>query len=259
MKRFENKVVLVTGSCQNTGLKIASKFMAEGAQVVVTGPSSELVMIGATKLREMGCDNFIEYPADISCISDVQNLFAEIKERFGHLDILVNNACDQGIGESFIDMQPEYFLNVIKTNLLGTFQLSQQAVRMMLEQESKGVIVNLGSNVSTAAIRDRTAYVTSKGGLDALTRSMALDLAPKGIRVNMVAPGYIYTDRWDALDEGTRERRRKNMPNGSEAVGDDIAEAVMFLASDAARAICGERLVVDSGCSIQLMPVDVDV
>jgi NAD(P)-dependent dehydrogenase (short-subunit alcohol dehydrogenase family) len=259
MKRFEDKVVLVTGSSQNTGLAIAAQFIKEGAQVIITGPNAEEVTAGAAELRANGCANFTECAADIRSGSDVENLFATIRGKFGRLDILVNNACDQGIGASFIEMEPEYFLNVIKTNMMGTFQVSQQAVRMMLKQESKGVIVNLGSNTSTAAIRNRTAYVASKGGIDALTRSMALDLAPYGIRVNMVAPGYIYTKRWDVLDEQKKERRRKNMPNGLEAYGSDIAEAVLFLASDAAKAICGERLVVDSGCSIQLMPVDVDV
>ena len=108
------------------------------------------------------------------------------------------------------------------------------------------------------AIRNRTAYVASKGGIDALTRSMAVDLGPKGIRVNEVAPGYIYTDRWDALDESLRTRRRMNCPLRKEASADDIAQAVAFLASDAAANICGERLVVDAGCSAQHMPEDVD-
>ena len=130
---------------------------------------------------------------------------------------------------------------------------------MMLKQESRGVIVNLGSNVSTRAIRKRTAYVASKGGLDALTRSMAIDLGPKGIRVNMVAPGYIFTDRWEKISDETRTRRRQNCPIGTEATADDIAQAVAFMASDASRNICGERLVVDAGCSAQHMPVDVDV
>lgn len=155
-------------------------------------------------------------------------------------------------------MEPDFFLTVIKTNMLGTFQVSQQAVKIMMQQESRGVIVNLGSNVSMRAIRNRTAYVASKGGVDALTRSMAVDLGPKGIRVNEVAPGYIYTDRWDKLDESVMKRRRLNTPIGKEATADDIAQAVAFLASDASKNIAGERLVVDAGCSAQHMPIDVD-
>jgi NAD(P)-dependent dehydrogenase (short-subunit alcohol dehydrogenase family) len=87
---------------------------------------------------------------------------------------------------------------------------------------------------------------------------MAIDLAPKGIRVNMVAPGYIYSNRWETLSEEVINRRHANIPIRTEAKGDDIAEAVAFLASDAAKNICGERLVVDGGCSAQLLPSDVD-
>jgi NAD(P)-dependent dehydrogenase (short-subunit alcohol dehydrogenase family) len=87
---------------------------------------------------------------------------------------------------------------------------------------------------------------------------MAVDLGPKGIRVNEVAPGYIYTDRWDKLDDATAKRRRLNTPIGKEATADDIAQAVAFLASDASKNIAGERLVVDAGCSAQHMPIDVD-
>ena len=102
------------------------------------------------------------------------------------------------------------------------------------------------------------AYVASKGGIDALTRSMAVDLGPRGIRVNMVAPGYIHTDRWDKLDESLCTRRRNNCPLRPEASAEDIAQAVAFLASDASANICGERLVVDGGCSAQHMPEDAD-
>lgn len=258
MKRFENKVVLVTGASRNTGVGIAALFIREGAKVCICGSSEKSTAQGGKFLREMGLDGFTEVPCDISNLEQVKNMFGVIKEKFGRIDILVNNACNQGIGPAFEDMAPDYFLSVLKTNMLGTFQVSQQAVKMMLKQESRGVIVNLGSNVSMRAIRNRTAYVSSKGGVDALTRSMAVDLGPKGIRVNEVAPGYIYTDRWDKLDEATMKRRRLNTPIGMEATADDIAQAVAFMASDASKNIAGERLVVDAGCSAQHMPIDVD-
>ncbi len=258
MKRFENKVVLVTGTSRNTGVGIAALFIREGATVFVCSSSAESTAKGAAELRAMGLDNFIEAPADISNPADVDKLFELIRSRAGRLDILVNNACNQGIGAPFEEMTWEFFMKVVTTNLGGMFNVSQHAVKMMLQQESKGVIVNLGSNVSMRAIRNRTAYVASKGGIDALTRSMAVDLGPKGIRVNEVAPGYIYTDRWDKLDEATRQRRRANCPLRKEATANDIAEAVAFLASDASRNICGERLVIDAGCSAQHMPEDVD-
>jgi NAD(P)-dependent dehydrogenase (short-subunit alcohol dehydrogenase family) len=185
-------------------------------------------------------------------------MFTRIKEEFGRIDILVNNAAHLGEAGKFEDVSPDFFLDVLKVNLLGTFQVAQQAVKMMLKQTSKGIIINIGSNVSTQSIHDRTAYVTSKGGIDALTRSMAIDLAPKGIRVNMVAPGYVYSNRWDTLSEEVINRRHANIPLGKEATGKDIAEAVAFLASDSAKNICGERLVLDGGCAAQLLPSDVD-
>ncbi len=257
--RFQDKVVLVTGASRNTGVSIAALFLREGARVGVNGSTPESTARGGETLRGMGYDGFLELPADIGDTGQVRAMFDKIREVYGRIDILVNNACNQGIGPAFEEMEPDYFLSVVRTNLLGTFQVSQEAVKMMLRQESRGVIVNLGSNVSMRAIRNRTAYVSSKGGLDALTRSMAVDLGPKGIRVNMVAPGYIFTDRWERISEGTRARRRLNCPLGAEASGDDIAQAVAFLASDAARNIGGERLVVDAGCSAQHMPVDTDL
>jgi len=257
--RFKDKVVLVTGASRNTGVGIAALFIREGAKVCINGSTPESTAQGGQQLREMGLEGFVETPADISDTAQVRAMFAKIRETCGRIDILVNNACHQGIGPAFEEMAPEYFLSVVKTNLLGTFQVSQEAVKMMLGQASRGVIVNLGSNVSMRAIRNRTAYVSSKGGIDALTRSMAIDLGPKGIRVNMVAPGYIFTDRWEKISEETRVRRRKNCPIGMEATADDVAQAVAFMASDAARNICGERLVVDAGCSAQHMPIDVDL
>ena len=258
MRRFDGKVVLVTGASRNTGVGIAALFIREGAKVSICASTPESTAKGGALLRGMGLDGFTEMPCDISDLAQVKAMFTTIREKFGRIDVLVNNACDQGIGPAFVDMEPAYFLKVIKTNLVGTFQVAQQAVRMMLKQESRGVIVNLGSNVSMRAIRNRTAYISSKGGIDALTRSMALDLGREGIRVNEVAPGYIYTDRWDKLDERTKARRRLNCPLGREAKADDIAQAVAFFACDASRDITGERLVVDAGCSCQHMPVDTD-
>jgi NAD(P)-dependent dehydrogenase (short-subunit alcohol dehydrogenase family) len=257
--RFKGKKVIITGASRNTGVGIARLFIREGADVITSGSTAESTERGAEQLRSEGFSGFNSFPCDIGDEKQVDALFDFADKTFGgRLDILVNNACDQGIGPSFIDMTGEYFLKVVKTNLLGNFMMSQRAAKRFLKQDDRGVIVNVGSNTSTRAIRNRTAYIASKGGIDSLTRSMALDLAPLGIRVNMCAPGYIYTDRWDALDEGTRERRRKNCPLRQEAKAEDVAQVVAFLASDASRNMTGERIVVDAGCSCQHMPEDVD-
>lgn len=256
--RFKNKVVLVTGATRNTGIGIAALFIREGAKVCLNGYSKKSLQAGALELNAMGLKDFDQYEADISDTQQVNKMFEEINQKYGRLDILINNAAEQGIGMKIETMNPQDFLKVIMVNVYGTFLVSQQAVNMMEKQSSKGVIINLGSNVSTRAIHDRTAYVTSKGGLDSLTRSMAIDLAAKGIRVNMVAPGYIYTKRWTKLSDDTTRRRRQNIPLELETSIEDISEAVAFLASDQAKSITGERLVVDGGCSAQLLPIDID-
>lgn len=259
MMRFKDKVVLITGAGRNTGVGIAELFIREGAKVCINDRTPESTNHGAKILKEKGLSGFFEIPGDISDTQQVDTMFEKMLAKFGSIDILVNNACDQGIGQIFEEMSPNDFLKVMNTNLFGTFQVSLQAARIMLKQASRGVIINMGSNVSMRAIHNRTAYVASKAGIEALSRSMAVDLGPKGIRVNVVAPGYIHTDRWKTLSPTASLRRRLNIPLGVEATMDDIAQAVAFLASDAAKNICGERLVVDGGCSAQHLPIDVDV
>jgi len=262
--RFKNKIVLVTGSSRNTGFGIAEAFLQEGAVVYLNGSTAEGTHAAAQTLRAQGYETLYELPGSIADLEIVKKMFAVIQSTTDRLDILVNNACQQGIGHSFESVPFDQFGAVIQTNLLGTFYVSRCAAELMLRQEQRqkecsGIIVNVSSNVSTRAIRQRAAYCASKGGIDALTRAMAVDLGPLGIRVNSVAPGYIHTERWDKLSAEHIERRRRNVPIGKEAGFRDIAEAIMFLASDAAANICGVRLVVDGGCTAQHMPIDVDI
>lgn len=259
MKRFENKVVLVTGSSRNTGVGIAALFIREGAKVFICGTTAESTKRGADELRAMGLDGFYEAPCDISNIDEVKKLFAFIKEKCDRIDILINNAVAAGVHPTFPNIDPEDFRHVITVNLYGTFIVTQEAVKMMLEQPERGVIVNLGSNTSERAIRGRTAYITTKGGLESFTKSLAVDLSPRGIRVNMVAPGYIHSERWEVLPKETVNRRRLNTPIGMEASADEIAEVVAFMASDASKRIVGEKIIVDSGSSAQCYPIDCDV
>ena len=137
--------------------------------------------------------------------------------------------------------------------------VTQQAVnRFFLKQSDRGVVVFLSSNTAQRAIRNRTAYCASKGAINSMVRALALDLAPLGIRVNACAPGYIYTERWDALAEDVKTRRRMNCPLRKEASGKDIANVVAFLASSESSNMTGEIITCDAGCSCQHMPEDVD-
>jgi len=257
---FEGKIVLVTGGNRNTGLDLVEKFSREGAKVFMCGSSPESTAKGAAILAERGLSCIRSIPCDVSQADQVRHLFDVIEKEAGRLDILVNNAAHQGIGKSFVEMDPEYVMEVLGVNVRGGFQVTQQAVnRFFLKQESRGVVVFLSSNTAMRAIRNRTAYCASKGAINSMVRALALDLGPMGIRVNACAPGYIYTERWDTLAEEKKARRRLNCPLRREAKGADIANVVAFLASDASSNMTGEIITCDAGCSCQHMPVDVDI
>ena len=260
-RRFEGKVVLVTGGNRNTGLAIVERFVREGAKVYMCGSSEESTAKGAAALAAMGVAGVTSQACDISDAAQVSALIDTIARESGRLDVLVNNAANQGLGHGGpLEMEPERFWDVLKTNVVGGFQVTQAACnRFFMKQESRGAVVFLSSNTAMRAIRKRTAYCASKGAINSMVRSLALDLAPLGIRVNCCAPGYIYTERWDVLDPAKAARRRLNCPLRKEASGADIAGVVAFLASDDSANMTGEIVTCDAGCSCQHMPEDVDV
>lgn len=260
MNRFENKIVLVTGGSRNTGLDLVERFVREGAKVWTCGSSAASTAKGAAALAARGVEGVRAMPCDISDPAQVGALFDAIAREDGRLDVLVNNAADQGIGQGGpLDVEPEAMLAVLRTNVVGGFRVTQEACRRFFaKQGTRGCVVFLSSNTARRAIRNRTSYCASKGAINSLVRSLALDLGPLGIRVNCCAPGYINTERWDTLDPAVAARRRANCPLGREASGADIAGVVAFLASDDAANMTGEIVTVDGGCSCQHMPADCD-
>jgi len=254
--RFAGRRVLITGSTRNTGYGMAMRFAEEGAQVVINGTTAEGVAKAAADVREKTGATVVEAQADLGTLEGVEGLFKAVRDGVGGLDVLVNNAVHLGIGPTFVDVPDEFVQQVLNVNVLGYYRCGQRAAKLMIEQGGGGTIVNVSSNTSEQSIRDRSAYCASKGAIDALTRAMALDLAPHKIRVNTVAPGYILTERWDEIGEDVAARRRRNVPLGEPSTANDIAEAVMFMASPAAGNVTGSRLVVDGGCHVQLMPID---
>ena len=267
MGRFEGKVVLVTGGNRNTGLDIVERFAREGATVYMCGSSEDSTAKGAAELKARGLDGIISRPCDISDAGQVDALFNAIEKGSGRLDILVNNAANQGIGHGGpLEMKPEMFYDVFKTNVMGGFRVTQAACNRFFMKKPyeigspyRGTVVFLPSNTAMRAIRGRTAYCASKGAINSMVRALALDLAPLGIRVNACAPGYIYTERWDVLPPEKAARRRLNCPLRKKAKGSDIANVVAFLASDDSGNMAGEIVTCDAGCSCQHMPEDVDM
>ena len=260
MNRFENKIVLVTGGSRNTGLDLVERFVREGAKVWTCGSTAASTAKGAAALAARGVDGVRAMPCDIADPAQVDALFDAIAREDGRLDVLVNNAANQGIGQGGpLDVDPDAMLAVLRTNVVGGFRVTQAACRRFFaKQETRGCVVFLSSNTARRAIRNRTSYCASKGAINSLVRSLALDLGSLGIRVNCCAPGYINTERWDALDPAVAARRRANCPLGREASGADIAGVVAFLASDDAANRTGEIVTVDGGCSCQHMPADCD-
>jgi NAD(P)-dependent dehydrogenase (short-subunit alcohol dehydrogenase family) len=255
---FEGKNVLITGSAHNVGQGMANVFAGYGATVFVHGPTAEEAVGAAESLEQASPaqgGRYLPVAADVRYEDEVERAFDEISQRVGGLDVLVNNAAHLGLGHRFLDMPMAFFDDVLAVNLRGYALCAQYAARQMITRGG-GAIVNIGSNTASRALGDRAAYIASKGGVESLTRAIAVELAEHRIRVNCVVPGYIHTERWGTLPEQTRQRRRRNVPLGSESTAQDIGEAAAFLASDKAGNITGACMQVSGGIDIQLVPPD---
>jgi NAD(P)-dependent dehydrogenase (short-subunit alcohol dehydrogenase family) len=247
MNMQNKKVAIVTGGGSGLGLAIAEKFTQASILTIIVGRSEEKLKIAAEQLGE----NCFYKSCDLNDLSSIPALIKNIITEFGQIDILVNNA---GINmkKEFTEVTDEDFLSVINTNVVAVFAISREVVKQMLQQRS-GSIINISSMAAQYGLPKVIAYSASKTAIDGMTRAMAVELSPKGIRVNAIAPGFIYSAMTDKALNSDPERKAKvfgRTPMGHMGQPTDIGEAALFLASDAAKYITGVVLPVDGGNSI---------
>lgn len=242
--RLQNKVAIITGASSGLGQAIADMFISQGAKVVLSD-------INENHNHTIN-DNVVFYKTDVSKKEDVEKLIDFAISRFHRLDILVNNA---GIGamSDISNITDEEWNKVLSINLNGVFYGIRYASKYMKENNIKGSIINISSILGKVGFRSASAYCVSKGGVDQLTRAIALELAHLGIRVNSIAPGFIKTQ----MTKGVQENKELNdfivgnIPMGYMGEPLDIAYTALYLASDESKYITGSVIYVDGGYTAQ--------
>ena len=233
-----NKVVLITGATGGIGGEIARQMKNAGATVVVSGRNSE-------KLKNDFNDDFIKIVADLSVDGACEKLINDTIEQTSHIDVLINNA---GITSDtlLMRMTDEQFDSVMNTNLRSTFKLCRAAVMPMMKQRF-GRIINMASIVGVVGGAGQANYAASKGGMIAMTKSIAAEVASRGITANAIAPGFIKTPMTDVLSEELKKTYLSQIPAGRFGEPEDIANTCVFLASDEASYINGQTIHVNGG------------
>jgi 3-oxoacyl-[acyl-carrier protein] reductase len=241
-----DRVVLVTGGSRGIGAEVAVKAAAEGARVAVHYHQSHY---GAeqtvNRARDAGAE-VESFEADVADGDEAETLVQRVIDRFGRLDGLVNNAGRTQVGP-FLDIEPADWDAVIRTDLSAAFHTCRAALPSMVDRGS-GSIVNIASRLGQIGVAETAAYSAAKAGLIGLTRALAREFGPRGIRVNAVAPGVTVTEMTtDLVDSEEGRRRLRDMPLGRFGRADEVADAVIFLLSDASSLFLGQTLNPNAG------------
>jgi len=247
---LEGKVAIVTGGARGIGRGISLELAKRGAAMVINYLQSTDAAEDIVDLIHGHAGKAIALRADVSQADQVEQMVNAAIDTFDRIDILVNNA-GISIAKSFLEVTEHMWDVTVDTNLKGAFLCSQAVAKPMVEAES-GRIINITSVYGIAASADMAHYAASKGGLNMLTRAMALDLAPHGITVNAVAPGAIEVEKHLQRASYDRTKAAKSVPAARVGFPEDVAKAVAFLATDDAAYITGQVLVVDGGMTAAL-------
>lgn len=239
------KIAVVTGAARGIGRAIVLALAEEGAEVVINYHHSEERSMAVKEEIEARGGKAAVMQCDVSDYESCEKFVSAVAEMYGHIDIWVNNA---GITKDqlLMRMSEEAFDEVIETNLKGTFQCMRFVSRIMVKQRC-GRIINLSSVVGIAGNAGQVNYAASKAGVIGMTKSAAKELAGRGITVNAVAPGFIETEMTSVLSEKVQEQAKNQIPLGHFGTPEDVASAVVFLASEQAKYITGQVLQVDGG------------
>jgi 3-oxoacyl-[acyl-carrier protein] reductase len=241
--RLAGRVALVTGAGRGLGRAIAERYIREGARVAIAEIDGELAREAASALGE----RCLGIQCDVANAADVDRAFDACLEHFGRIDILVNNAAVVGPAvKHFLEIDEATWDLVLDANLKGHFLCTARAARHMVEQGS-GVIINTSSGGASRAHRGMVAYDAAKGGVEAFTRAVALDLAPYGVRCVCIVPGLMETSDTGPAAEDRARASSVTVPLGRQGTGADIAGAAVFLASEDASYLTGSCLYVDGG------------
>lgn len=242
---LQGKVAVVTGAGRGIGRAIALKLAAEGAKVVVNYCGSQAKAEEVTELIKADGGEAIAIKADMSDAEAVKQLFDETIRQFGRIDILVNNA---GITRDnlILKMTDDEYNEVIDTNLRGVYYCLKQVSKIMLKQKS-GRIINISSISGVIGNAGQVNYCAAKAGVIGMTKALARELGSRGITVNAVAPGFIKTDMTDVLSDTVKENLLSQIPLKRLGEPEEIADAVVFLASDKAAYITGQTIQVNGG------------
>jgi 3-oxoacyl-[acyl-carrier protein] reductase len=243
--RFENQTAIVTGAGRGIGHAIALRLAAEGARVACVSRSEGNAKRTADELNILRTDSAKHYAVDVADHAAVQKTGEQILKHFTKIDILINNA---GVTRDGLAMRMsiEDWNTVINTNLRGAFNFTQSILRSMIKQRS-GRIINITSVIGLIGNAGQTNYAASKAGLIGFTKSLARELASRNITVNAIAPGFITTDMTAGLSDEIKKTIQSQIPLGKTGTGEDVANAVAFLASGEASYITGQIICVDGG------------